>query len=41
VNTPLWEKVPFRQPAHALEPEDVASRIVSAYQEGHKGVLDF
>ena len=41
VNTTLWEKVPFRRPAHALEPEDVAKRIVSAYQEGHKGVLDF
>jgi NAD(P)-dependent dehydrogenase (short-subunit alcohol dehydrogenase family) len=40
VDTPLWEHVPFSLPSGALAPETVAERIVQAYQEGHKGVLD-
>ncbi len=40
VNTPLWEKVPFSMPHGALEPEELAARVLEAYQEGHKGVLD-
>jgi NAD(P)-dependent dehydrogenase (short-subunit alcohol dehydrogenase family) len=40
VNTPLWEKVPFSMPHGALEPEEMAARILEAYDEGHKGVLD-
>jgi NAD(P)-dependent dehydrogenase (short-subunit alcohol dehydrogenase family) len=40
VETPLWSKVPFRMPANALAPGDVAERILAAYAEGHKGKLD-
>jgi short-subunit dehydrogenase len=40
VNTPLWQKVPFRMPGNAMTPEVLAGRILSAYQEGHKGTLD-
>ena len=40
VDTAFWEKVPMRLPGNALRPEDVASRIVEAYQTGHKGSLD-
>jgi NAD(P)-dependent dehydrogenase (short-subunit alcohol dehydrogenase family) len=40
VATPFWEKVPLRLPANALSPEAVAQRIIEAYQQGQKGVLD-
>jgi NAD(P)-dependent dehydrogenase (short-subunit alcohol dehydrogenase family) len=40
VNTAFWEKVPMRLPDNALGPEDVASRIIEAYQDGLKGKLD-
>jgi NAD(P)-dependent dehydrogenase (short-subunit alcohol dehydrogenase family) len=40
VETPLWDKVPMRLPAHALSPQTVAERILEAYREGHKGSLD-
>jgi NAD(P)-dependent dehydrogenase (short-subunit alcohol dehydrogenase family) len=40
VETPLWDKVPFRMPAHALAPEELAGRILEAHAAGHKGVLD-
>jgi NAD(P)-dependent dehydrogenase (short-subunit alcohol dehydrogenase family) len=40
VDTPFWEKVPFKLPPHAPGPETVADRIVAAYQERHKGALD-
>jgi NAD(P)-dependent dehydrogenase (short-subunit alcohol dehydrogenase family) len=40
VDTPFWGKVPFRLPAHPLSPQQVAERIVQAYQEGHSGNLD-
>jgi NAD(P)-dependent dehydrogenase (short-subunit alcohol dehydrogenase family) len=40
VETAIWEKVPFKMPHRALKPEDVAGRIVAAYDEGHSGVLD-
>jgi 3-oxoacyl-[acyl-carrier protein] reductase len=40
VNTPLWAKVPFSMPAGAMAPEMVAERILAAYAEGHKGILD-
>lgn len=41
VETGLWDKVPFSVPRGALKPEDVAERIVSAYEEGHEGTLNF
>jgi NAD(P)-dependent dehydrogenase (short-subunit alcohol dehydrogenase family) len=40
VDTPFWNKVPFRLPAHHLKPPEVAARILQAYQEGHQGLLD-
>jgi NAD(P)-dependent dehydrogenase (short-subunit alcohol dehydrogenase family) len=40
VNTAFWEKVPFRMPANALSPEQVAERIVSAIANGHNGTLN-
>jgi NAD(P)-dependent dehydrogenase (short-subunit alcohol dehydrogenase family) len=40
VDTPLWQKVPFRMPANAMVPETVADGILEAYAQGHKGQLD-
>lgn len=41
VNTPFWQKVPFRMPAHALTPQAVAQKILEAYQAGQSGLLEF
>jgi NAD(P)-dependent dehydrogenase (short-subunit alcohol dehydrogenase family) len=38
--TPLWDKVPMRVPADAPAPAKVAARILKAYDEKHKGILD-
>lgn len=40
VATTFWNKVPFRMPAHAMAPEDVAAAILSAYETQHSGKLD-
>jgi NAD(P)-dependent dehydrogenase (short-subunit alcohol dehydrogenase family) len=40
VDTPLWDKVPFRLPPGAMSPDDAAAQILAAYHEGHRGVLD-
>lgn len=40
VNTPFWEKVPFRIPANALAPEEVAEQMLAAYEQGLSGLLD-
>jgi NAD(P)-dependent dehydrogenase (short-subunit alcohol dehydrogenase family) len=40
VATSFWEKVPLRLPANAATPEKVAQKILFAYEEGHKGLLD-
>ena len=40
VATNLWDKVPFNQPEHAYQPEQIAEQIWEAYQTGHKGQLD-
>lgn len=40
VETALWDKVPFSLPHGALTPAAVADRILVAYQEGHRGLLD-
>ena len=40
VDTPLWDRAPFRMPKDAMPPERVAERIVEAYAEGHQGQLD-
>ncbi len=40
VRTALWEKVPFRMPGNALEPEALARAVLEAYRTGYQGVLD-
>jgi NAD(P)-dependent dehydrogenase (short-subunit alcohol dehydrogenase family) len=40
VDTDLWDKVPFKKPAHTYPPAKVAEKIWQAYQEGHQGTLD-
>jgi NAD(P)-dependent dehydrogenase (short-subunit alcohol dehydrogenase family) len=40
VDTPLWDKVPFKLPAGAMSPDEAAERILSAYRDGHRGQLD-
>jgi NAD(P)-dependent dehydrogenase (short-subunit alcohol dehydrogenase family) len=41
VDTSLWDKVPFRLPPNAVSPDEIAERILSAYRDGHRGILDF
>ena len=40
VNTPFWAKVPFRMPAGALAPAELAQRMLEAHKNGHSGLLD-
>lgn len=40
VATRFWERVPFRMPPKALQPEDVALRILEAYYNEQVGTLD-
>ncbi len=40
VDTPFWSKVPFKLPSHHLAPEQVAARILQAYNEEQQGILD-
>lgn len=41
VNTPLWNRVPFRLPSNAITPEALAGRMLQAYVQGSKeAVLD-
>lgn len=40
VRTDFWDKVPFRMPASAVPPEQVAQAILQAYDRGHTGKLD-
>jgi NAD(P)-dependent dehydrogenase (short-subunit alcohol dehydrogenase family) len=40
VDTPLWNKAPFRLPKGSHAPADVAATIINAYNQGHKGTLD-
>lgn len=40
VDTAFWEKVPFKLPPHHLKPDDVANRLLQAYQNGETGMLD-
>jgi len=40
VETDLWEKVPFSVPHGAMKPEDLAERVLHAYEEEHSGVLN-
>lgn len=40
VATRFWERVPFRMPPKALQPEDVALRILEAYYNEQVGTRD-
>lgn len=40
VNTDFWRKVPFNMPSTAIPPDEVANRILSAYEQGLSGLLD-
>jgi NAD(P)-dependent dehydrogenase (short-subunit alcohol dehydrogenase family) len=40
VDTPLWQKSPFKLPPRHLSPQEVAGRILQAYQDGAEGNLD-
>jgi NAD(P)-dependent dehydrogenase (short-subunit alcohol dehydrogenase family) len=40
VNTRFWQKVPFRMPANALSPQQVAEKVVAAIETGREGTLD-
>lgn len=40
VATSLWDKVPLRLPKNAAGPEEVARRLLAAYDEGHSGLLE-
>lgn len=40
VITPLWQKVPFKMPPNAVEPDMVAAKMLEAYQSNHLGYLD-
>lgn len=40
VDTPFWQKVPFKLPAHHLTPRQVAEKVLAAYAAGHSGALD-
>jgi NAD(P)-dependent dehydrogenase (short-subunit alcohol dehydrogenase family) len=40
VDTSLWDKVPFKLPSGAIKPDEAAERILAAYGEGLRGVLD-
>jgi 3-oxoacyl-[acyl-carrier protein] reductase len=41
VDTPLWDKVPFKLPQGALSPDQAAERILAGYYNDHHGVLEF
>jgi NAD(P)-dependent dehydrogenase (short-subunit alcohol dehydrogenase family) len=40
VDTGFWQKVPFKLPPKHLQPDDVALRLLQAYQNGETGTLD-
>jgi NAD(P)-dependent dehydrogenase (short-subunit alcohol dehydrogenase family) len=40
VDTPLWDKAPFRLPKGARSADEVAGAIVAAHADGHRGNLD-
>lgn len=40
VDTDFWTKVPFKLPAHHTQPEEVALRLLQAYQNGETGTVD-
>jgi NAD(P)-dependent dehydrogenase (short-subunit alcohol dehydrogenase family) len=40
VDTRLWDKVPFKLPSGAMSPDEAATRILAAYHDRYRGVLD-
>ena len=40
VDTPFWDRAPFKLPPRAAKPEAIAKHIIAAHREHHKGSLD-
>jgi len=40
VDTTFWDKVPFKLPANALKPEEVAQKVLLTYEQGLIGLVD-
>ncbi len=40
VDTPFWEKVPFKLPAGALSPQEVAEKVFLTYKQSLTGLVD-
>jgi NAD(P)-dependent dehydrogenase (short-subunit alcohol dehydrogenase family) len=40
VRTAFWQKVPFKLPPSAMSAEELAEKLLLAYEEGAQGVLD-
>jgi NAD(P)-dependent dehydrogenase (short-subunit alcohol dehydrogenase family) len=40
VDTPLWDAAPFKLPKGAHSPDNVATAIITAHTNGHKGILE-
>lgn len=40
VATPLWEKVPMKQPKDAMTPEKLATKLLETYQTQKTGTID-
>lgn len=40
VDTPLWDKMPLKLPPKAFSPDDIAQKILTAFEQNHKGPLD-
>ena len=36
VDTPLWQKVPFKMPANAMTPQALAEKLLEVYQQGYR-----
>lgn len=40
VNTGFWQKVPFKMPGSALDPDALAGKVLEAVNSGRQGVMD-
>lgn len=40
VATSFWEKVPFKRPSDAAEPDQIAEQVIELYHAGRQGVVD-
>jgi 3-oxoacyl-[acyl-carrier protein] reductase len=40
VATSFWDKVPFKRPSDAAEPDQIAEQVIELYHAGRQGVVD-